>query len=299
MEVLKPTSFTSAMLVSSTATDGYPTWDSGTTYTTGQIVVYNGRLYESIHPTGHNNNQPDISPTYWVDIGPSNRFAMFDRTVTYGTSATTTMTVVIATGIIDSIALIGLQADIATITVRDGLSGPIVFEKVIGLLDTSVTDWYQYFLSSPLLKRTQVIVSDIPPYSNAHVTLTLTSAISSEVKIGEFIFGTLTEIGGTQYGASAGIIDYSRKETDEFGNVVFVERPFSKRVNASVFVENFRLNRVQQTMYSLRATPAVWVFSDSPELEEAMVVYGFYRDFSTDIAYPAHSIMSLEIEGLT
>ena len=122
---------------------------------------------------------------------------------------------------------------------------------------------------------------------------------SGDVSLGEFIFGSLTDLGQVQYGLTAGIVDYSRKDTDEFGNVSLVERPFSKRLSCEFFVDNFRINRVQQLLISLRAKPSVWVATDNPTFEEAAIIYGFYRDFSLKIAYPNHSIYSIEIEGLT
>jgi hypothetical protein len=64
-------------------------------------------------------------------------------------------------------------------------------------------------------------------------------------------------------------------------------------------VHNSQLNRVQRLLYDLRAVPVVWLGNnDAPEFEEPMVVFGFYRDFSTDVAYPTVSFCSLEIEGL-
>ena len=64
-------------------------------------------------------------------------------------------------------------------------------------------------------------------------------------------------------------------------------------------VKNSDLNRVQSLLYGLRATPAVWIASDSPTFEEAMIVYGWYRDFTTEIAYPTYSLISIELESLT
>jgi hypothetical protein len=51
-------------------------------------------------------------------------------------------------------------------------------------------------------------------------------------------------------------------------------------------------------MYSLRAKPCVWIAADDPLLQEPLIVYGFYKDFSTDIAYPSYSMCSISIEGL-
>lgn len=299
MQVIKPITFNETQLISTTALNADADWSSGTTYSTGQVVTYSGKRWESLQNTNLN-KQPDTNPTWWLDLGADNKHSMFDLVIGTSTTALETLTVVIKPGeIFDSIALINLNASIVKITVRDGISGPIVYEKTAGLSGTNVQDWYQYFFYGPLLKRTQVIFNNIPPYINAHITLELEAGDGEYVSLAQIVYGGLSVIGMTQYGANAGIVDYSIKNTDEFGNVSFVKRAYSKRVSAQVIVENSQLNRVQNYLYSIRATPAVWVVSDVPTFEEALVVYGWYRDFSTDIAYPTFSMMSIEIEGLT
>jgi hypothetical protein len=140
------------------------------------------------------------------------------------------------------------------------------------------------------------IFQAIPPYSGTHLTIEITGTITG---LGMVQFGRMTTIGSTALGATAGIIDYSRKDTDEFGVTTFVQRAFSKRLSASVMIANPQLNRVQRLLYDLRAVPVVWLGNnDAPEFEEPMVVFGFYRDFSTDVSYPTVSFCSLEIEGL-
>jgi hypothetical protein len=298
MKVISPKAFQSSMLLSSTASESNPTWSSATTYAKDAIVVYGTRLYISLQ-AANTNKQPDLlaNAAWWSDYGPANRYAMFDRTISAATTAGTTLTVVISPGAaIDSLALINLNADVAKLTVRNGAGGPIVYEYTGGLSGATVTDWYQYFFYDPLLKRTQLVFSNIPPYVNCHITLEFTS--STNISVGECIFGTLTEIGMTQFGATAGIIDFSKKNTDDFGNVTFIERAYSKRLSTQVIVKNPQLNRVQQLLYSLRASPSVWIASDNPTYEEALIVYGFYKDFSMDIAYPEYAVCSIEIEGL-
>lgn len=46
-------------------------WNSGTSYQRGQIVTYGGQDYSSIN-TSNLNNQPDISPAWWVPLGANN-----------------------------------------------------------------------------------------------------------------------------------------------------------------------------------------------------------------------------------
>ncbi len=299
MKVIKPITFQNSQLISTTAVNAESNWSSGTTYALGAIVSYNGLRWESLQATNLNHT-PDTSPTWWLELGATNQYAMFDQVVDTSTTATTSLTVVYAPGaVFNSLALINVDAAVINITIRDGLSGPIVYENSAGLSGSNVTNWYDYFFLDPLLKRTQVVFSGLPAYINAHITIELTNSTGVQVSVAQVIAGDLASLGQTQYGASAGIVDYSIKETDEFGTTSFVKRAYSKRLNCQFFLENTQLNRVHSYLSSIRATPAVWVASDNPQFEEALIVYGFFREFSLDIAYPNNSLYSLEIEGLT
>lgn len=287
---------TGSGLLFTSATETYPVYSAATTYALAALVTYQGSIYESLQASNLNKT-PSTSPTWWLLIGPDNKHAMFDQQVSTATTAGTNLTVVLATGTIDSFALINTNTDTVKLTVRDGVSGPIVYSDTQGLSGAVVTSWSDYFFIDPLLKRTQIVFRNIPPYLNSHCTLEFFS--STTISVGSAVWGMITEIGMTQYGVSAGIVDYSIKDTDEFGTTRFVERAFSKRLSASVVVENYNLNRSQQLLYSLRAKPCVWIASDNPVYEEALVVYGFYKDFSTDISYPSYCLCSLEIESLS
>lgn len=296
MKLIRPTAMTPAMLVSTTATEAHATWASGTTYAAAVRVVYGTSIYESLQ-AANTNRQPDASPTWWVLIGPSNRWAMFDGQVSTQTTATSTLTVVAATGIIDTLAVIGVDAEAVTLTVQDGAGGPIVYQQTQSVTGADVYDWYEYFFSDPTVRRTLAVFGSVPPYASAVATLTV--AGGGTVKVGGVVLGRVQAIGDTQLGAQAGITDYSRKDTDEFGTTTFVKRAMSKKLTATVQVPALDVNRVHRLLSDLRATPVLWIGTDAPEFSEPLVVYGFYRDFYLSIAYPTVGLYQLEIEGLS
>ncbi len=287
---------TGSGLIYSTLTDPNPVYSSGTTYAVDAVVRYGSMLYKSLQ-VSNTNHQPDISPTWWYLIGSDNIHAAFDTAISTKSTATASMTLVIKPGKVDSIALIDLSAATVKVSVTDPVEGT-VFTGVSGLSDVESYDWWQYFFNDPIIRRTQIVFTDIPQYENALVTVLIEGDIAEVVSIAQILLGQLNTLGETNYGAGTGIIDYSTKNTDEFGNTSFVKRAFSKRLNAQVVVLNSQFNRVQNLLYSIRATPVVWIASDDPIYEEALIIFGFYREFSTEIAYPSFSTCSLEIESL-
>ncbi len=297
MRVIRPFDVVPAMIVQSSAVEQHAEYSAATTYALDArcTIAATGRLYQCIQGPALG-RPPATSPLYWVDVGPTNKMAMFDSQIGTPTVATDSLTVTIATGMIDSVALVGVTAQTARVVARDGNNGPVIYDSAQTFSGDIPSDWYQYFFFDPYSARTLGLWRNIPPYQSTHVTVTLTGA--GEVSLGSVVVGLSSDIGQVEAGASAGIVDYSKKSTNVRGETSFAKGNFSKRLSVNLFLDRAQMNRVQRTLYGLRATPAVWVASDEPELEEAAVVYGFYRDFSASISYPNTVLYTLEIEGL-
>lgn len=296
MKVIAPTIFDAAThLVSSTATEAYAAYNAGTTYAKDAFVDYGTHIYQSL-VNSNTGNTPDTSPTFWVLVGPDNTHAMFDFQVSTATVSATPLTVVLDTGLANSLALFGLVGSQVTVNVTDGAAGPNVYSRTSSLDGTFIFDWYQYFFE-PYVQIEELVLTDLPPYADARLTVSLTGP--STVQIGQLVFGTQYELGDAEYGASVGIVDYSTKDTDEFGTTTFVERAFSKRMTARLMLDTAQISRVQQVLARVRAKPSVWVGVPGDSTYNPLTVYGFYRDFNVEVAYPTKSYCTLEIEGLT
>lgn len=294
MKVIKPTAFVAAThLVSSNAVEVYAAYNAATTYAKDAVVDYGTHLYTSL-VNSNTGNTPDASPLFWVLTGPDNTHAMFDDQISTATTSSSPLAVVLATGYMNSLALLGLVGNSVTITATDGPGGPTIYTETVSLDGTFIYDWYQYYFE-PYVQIAEVVLTDIPPYINARLSVSLSGG--GTVAIGQLVFGTFYDLGDAEYGATAGIIDYSRKETDTFGVTTFVQRAYSKRVSARMMLDTVQINRVQRVLADLRATPAVWIGADDANYLP-LTLYGFYKDFTIDVAYPTKSYCSLEIEGL-
>lgn len=299
MKLLKPVTFVSTMIVASNATEAYAAWSAGTTYAKDAIVDYDTHYYISL-VNSNTGNVPDAAgSTFWAFVSSDNKHAMFDGQVSTQTTNSLNLTTIIqATPYwVDAIALMNITGTSAQVVVTDGGASPPIYNQTFDLETSIVDDWYEYFFE-PFVFEDQLVITGIPLRLNAQITVTITGA--GTVGLGEFIFGTLYTLGdyGTEQGATIGIIDYSRKDTDpNTGVVTFTERAFSKRMSATFLLDNTGLRTVQRLLADVRAVPSVYIGSESADYQP-LVVYGFYRDFSIDIAYPTRSLCRLEIEGL-
>lgn len=298
MKVLKPHAITDAVLLSSTVPeDDHPAWVSGATYAIGARVIRTTThsIYERLSE-GAGTTPPENDMTNWLNVGPTNRWAAFDQKVGTVTSGASPMTFVLRTGSTDSLALFELRGRVAQVDMRDATGGQVVYSRTIDLDGSGIESFYDWFFAD-FEQRTDVVLTDLPSqFASAELTVTVT-ATSGNPEIGVFKPGLASELGDTQYGAKVGISDYSRKDRDVFGNVIVVERAYSKRATFELVTKRASFNRIYRTLAALRATPCVYIGTEEPGYEP-LLIYGFFKDFSIDVQYPEHHLCSLEIEGL-
>lgn len=271
-------------------------WNSGTTYALADQVYLASthRIYQSLQ-AGNTNKAPATEDEWWVEVSGTNKWAMFDTSVSSASSGTSPMTVVFEPGFIDALVLIGLVGNTATVTVTDGSGGPTVYSRELDLQVPVMGDWYAYYFE-PFRQVPLFAMTDLPPYLNAVVTVTITG--DSTVECGMCIPGRTYLIGDTLVGVQSGIRDYSRKVTDETtGTVTLEQRKFAKTLSARVRADSNTFNEVSEQLEQMRATPAVWI-ADKTGVLAPLTVFGFYKDFRLVVDYAKYGVYALEIEGM-
>lgn len=237
----------------------------------------------------------------WIDLGPTNRHAMFDSMMSTQTTLTTSvgspvLEVVVSPGICNGVAVLDVTG-VVSVKCEMFNGATQVYTETKTVNNTFISNWYEYFFE-PYDVYTDLLFGPLPPYPSATVKLTFTpTAVGATVKCGAALYGNTVEIGPVEYGATAGITDYSRKETDEYGITTLVERGFSKHTSYSMMVDNTQIRRVFSTLAALRATPAVWVASDDYKFTP-LTAFGYPKDWGINVQYADYSSVSLDIEGL-
>lgn len=293
-----PTLITDESLVStSVLEDDQPVYDEATTYAAGdKVIVTTGyhKIYQSLE-ANNLNKFPPTSPLSWVEVGPTNAWAMFDESADTKTISNTAITFKISGDRYNSMAFLGLKAISVRVVAESDAVGGVYYDETFEAPDVGVVlNWYQYFYS-PIIRRSEVTVTDIPPIGSSTYTITIEPEGFAELQT--FVVGVKEEFGRTQYGASAGIIDYSRKEVDQFGNARLVKRKFSKRMEVKLWLDKVETDYFYRRLVDIRSTPLLWIAAR--DQYEALTIYGFYRDFNIDITYPSVNFCSLQIEGLS
>ena len=296
MQILKPITLSTNDIAFTNAVTNttYTAWSAGS-YGAGTKRYIGMVLYQTtVTGTNTTSNNPATS-TDWQVIGHIDPYQCFDGkvgtlTVTSGTNSSLVFQTD-TTQLINGAAFLSMDAATFSLTMTDSVEG-VVYSHSEDLIE-DIDNWYQYFFYA-YEQKTDIILDDLPTYPGAVIDVEI-AAPSGGVSIGEIVLGQIREIGTTQFGANAGIQDYSRKTTDADGNYVIEERPFSKRATFDVQVDAESFDSVYRFLSSIRATPCVFIGDVN---RSALIVYGFARSFNQVLANPILTACTLSVEGL-
>jgi len=268
LQLLQPVAITNDQLVSSSVpeTDAAE-WSGSTTYPLGARVIRaaSHRVYESAI-AGNVSDDPIAASGKWIDIGPTNRWAMFDQALGSLTSAANAITLTLTAPAIQAVALL----DVTAATVRLQATG---YDRTVAASAGATT-----FLDLPA--------------GTTRVTVTIAGG---SVSVGTLLVGKLVGLGVTEGSPTSGIADYSRKDVDDFGAVTIVERAWSKRMAAKSLITTASIDVVANRIAAVRAVPSLWIGLDGLD---SLTVYGFFKEFSIEVGETT-SKLSLSIEGLS
>ena len=297
MSIIKPNVLTDAMLSSSTALEAdWPAWSAATAYAAGAKVIRTAthRIYQRLI-AGTTATAPELDTTNWLDIAPTNRWAMFDSAVGTVTSVAGNLTVVLRPGAVGGLALLELVGKQVVITMKTAPGGAVIYSKTVVLDGTMIASFYDWFYED-FAQLTDLVLTDLlVHFVSNELTVAITG--SSTVSCGVCKMGEVLQIGQTQAGASVGIVDFSKKTADAFGNYSITKRAFSKRSDLKLVTEAGQFNRIFRALAAIRSTPCIFIGTEAPGYEP-LIVYGFYKDFSIDVAYSRMHLCNLSIEGL-
>lgn len=115
------------------------------------------------------------------------------------------------------------------------------------------------------------------------MTMTITHPSQGTISIGKCLYGT-----------EVSIIDYSRKERDEFGNITVIQRGYSDAVSFSVEIDTENASAVKAILAACRAISVEYTGDTGLDVT---TVTGYLNQFSITIDNFKTSTLSLEVEG--
>lgn len=280
-------------------------WDSGTNYAIGATATSNQRVYLSL--TGGTNQAQPVPPETenedWIDVGPMNRYAMFDIETNVATVWTSPLTVTFAPGQrINTIGFSGLSGQTLTISATSILGGGTVYGPVeVDLTYREVLDGYQYCYA-PFQTRPYHVQHDLPPFSDMIVTVTVEATVGN-VKIGTVVVGQFIELGDTERSSTNEGKSLSTTDRDRYGKATMNKiRSIPITSHRTLLPIEYVDRAIAARDDLLDATTALWTGINDAEnrLFGMHQAIGFHKRmrFSDQEDMADHVILDIELEHI-
>lgn len=294
VKIMPPIDVTYAKLTSSNVAETeYGDYAAGTTYVLGDRVIVPAThdVWESL-AASNTGNTPATSPTWWVRVGPTNRMAMVDASVSSQTTRSGGIDVTVTPGeTVDTLALLNVNAATIRVRMTDPTDGVVYDQTTNMIAPISDSSWYTWFFEP--IARKDFLLATLPPYGSAAVRVELNDTATAAC--GVMALGLARKIGeGTLAGARTSIEDYSGKEKDTWGQYQLIERGYSNKASISTIILNNNVDPVSKMLKTRRAKPTLCIASDQ---YSNLVLFGLVS-FEITIPYSTHSVCNIEVEGL-
>lgn len=301
MKVVPPVEIApSAMISNNVPETDNALWLIGTAYKVGNKVMLNHRNYEAlVAHTGRNPETDTASPPAWLDLGPTNRWKMFNKragnTWTPGTftSNPESIDLTVRPGKrINSIGLIGVRA--ASVQIQMIVGGSVVYDQTFSMSLKAGGSWYRYYFGE-FKSKDNVARFDLPPFNNADIRV-IALAPGSTARIGMMVIGMSKTIGTAVYGTSIGIESYSSVKEDDFGNVTIVPRGKRRTIDFDIVLSADQVSSTLRTLEPLSDTVALYVGSDGLDYT---IIAGRFERLAMGLPMYGRANYSLETRSLT
>ena len=271
MKFLKSVPINDTTLISSSVPETEAAWSVGTTYALDAVVRKNHKVYAAAQAanTGHDPEMDD--GTWWIYVGPTNRYAMFDNSVGSATMGTDPITIVITPD--ESFNAIGFQNLVAeSVQVSVVVDSTTIYDKTIDMEDRrALTGWWDFFFM-PLDRTSTFTIEDLPPFG------TITTVING-TSCGAMLIGRMFYVGKTSDKPDLGVLDYTVKETNDYGVTSVTPRPTATRIDAKFMVDENRVDAVFNTLSNMSAEFVFWIVDESGRFS-SLTTLGLRGDFS-------------------
>lgn len=246
---------------------------------------------------GNTNNPPALDDgTKWLNVGPTNRWAMVDLyrpSITWGDSP---MTFKLTPGrSVQSLFFGNLTA--VSLEVVQKRSGVTIKSWSRDLMTRKIQTFTEYFYKR-FTPRRSVQINDVILYPDTTFEITITRD-SGPVGIGVIVQGNPTILGKTQYGAQRKHRNFTKFDRNADGT----PQPPIRRRNVP--------SSVQTIMFEKAATPALVQFAedangqvvvisglddDTDDYFEPVLILGMITTFDIDLRHPQNGYLSLVAE---
>lgn len=304
MFMLSPIPIVDSMVLAGTSVlepaGGEVAWVASATYTLGarRVRSTTHRVYECVQAHSGRATVPEADPAYWLDVGPTQRWAPFDAYVSTAAATATSLVYELQPGYFNACAIYGLVGSSLTVSVLDGPGGEAIYSTEMALY-ADPAGWYEY-LFLPAIPREKVVLTGFPLRPGAVLRIEVAGAQVAVglIAVGDYrsIFGDVSEPAGVMWGASVEPVTYSYIKTNDDGTTRIVRRSSATGLRCNVHLPLASANYALSSVRAVLDVPVAWIGPNVAGLE-GLNVFGLG---SGSLVYdgPRHATLSLSVKGL-
>ena len=277
-------------------TTGNP-WDSGTTYSNGDLVTYKVGYKNYIYQSQADSNtgvRPTSDETKWLNIGAINLWRCLYGATENKTEHEGDFSITFNTNKADFVYLIGVNAKKAKIEIFDDNDTLLQTEEE-DLQYKNAASWKDYWFKDFNFRNTYGIYTNIGFRYKAKITL----ESETIARLGNIIIGKSFDIGQLLWNPSVGILDFSKLERDaSFGDVDLKQGSFAKRADIVVKVDTARSDAIETFLTAIRGTEVLILADERIDGFDSLKIRGFVRDHDVALQGPNKSEITIQVRGL-
>lgn len=267
-------------------------WDSGDTYSNGEIIRWGHYLYKYAGVTGTNStNNPATDTLQWEYYRASNYYSMIGGNTKDQTINADTIDVTVDLVRYDTISLLNLEAENVQITITDDTTSDILYDETFDLSYREVKTYTQFFFA-PFEKKNRFYTS-IPFYLQARARIQI-NAIGGTPKCGRLVVGQSINLGITLFGISADLDTYSREELTSFGDLIPVSDNPTYRNTFKIKIPSQNFEYLKDLRKELDFVQVLFVGDENDTSKfQNLLSYGYWENATIPLENPVLSEMTL------
>ncbi len=278
MNILLPIDITADMIGAGTnipavdASVGEIAWSgAGVAYVIGDERVYGDSVYACVKAhTSAASTTPNADAVNWLRKRPTNRMAPFDDYIYTSAVRLGEIKYVITPGFFNGLAIYGAESNTTTITLRDQAGGVVLVNQTQDMWEQAYGEWE--YLFGNLQQTSKLTRSDLPMRPAAELEITLTRNIPTlnaelgYLSVGQWktLLAPLSNMPGTEYGASVTPKSYSYFKRNDDGTYTRRQGRVAKNISASVLIDARDAPRVSQLLERILDIPVAIEASSLP-----------------------------------
>lgn len=311
MYIIKPITVTAAMIGAGCTLSEDPTaaWASGTFAIGDEVhVVAQHRVYRCAI-AGASSISPELDPTRWLDVRPTNKMAPFD--IYTSTAATTTASDIvypITARFVNAVSVWAPVGATVELSIKDEVGGTKIYPAGADAADVrrikrESTGWYDYLFGERTSVK-KVVFTGLPIRPAAEITVAIRAASGATRAVGMIALGKFANLlggadawGGVQYGAEAEPVSYNYITTDDDG-VITIEPGYSAtNLKVDVMLAQEYADAAQELLESVLGVPVAWI-STLQSGYDGLSTFGIGRSTPVRRDGPTHAKATINVQGI-